>query len=333
MVICLFLPGIIERHSGYPGHSADIQEERHLKNFEHLASLLTLKTRTFHPGLTWGLHPDGAYKLHWGSPDDASVSSSQLYRVTHGTTKRDVRKALSSFRKIARHYADGEDDQDLMTNVAQFATAYGSMWGEVPRPSTRWARRTTGESLADWKTEVLTFIDADDLHRTIGKGSYIRGLEKRVETQRVNDVVFRTSAGTQLTLSSDIKSATVQDPKDGSEQVVYPTEIAQLGGGRLNWMIFARLVESRLDGRLRLALDPSRRDNMAVTPTGIIPTIYARLLLDVLDRQDISALTRVCANPACEQVLPDEVRSDAIFCSDKCRKAASRRKAREARNA
>lgn len=293
-----------------------------MKRYRNIADLLVLKTRSFTPELVWG---PGDH-LYWGRSDD-DVEMLQSYRGHHQETKQDVRRAVNRLLDIGRRYDADRDEALFRKDVAGFASRFGNLTGQLPSNiNTNWLTRRFPDTLDEWSAEVLTFLDAYELRSALRNRVHIRGMTSRIMTSADGQsVFFITRAGMALPIAHGTRQITVKSAKDAEERVIEPATLARQGGKTLNWMIFGRLVESKLQGSIALAIDPTRPENIGLTPTGIVATLYARLLLDYLEIVDSSKLDRRCAYPGCENQLPTEARSDKLYCGAAHQKADRRR--------
>lgn len=293
-----------------------------MKRYRNIADLLILKTRSFTPELVWG---PGDH-LYWGRPDD-DVEMLRSYRAHHQETKKDVRRAVNRLLEIGRRYDADRDEAQFRRDVSGFASRFGNLTGQLPsNMNMNWLTRRFPDTLDEWSAEVLTFLDAYELRSALRNRVHIRGMSSRIITSADGEsVAFVTRAGSALPIAHGTRRITVKSPKDAEERVIEPATLARQGGKTLNWMIFGRLVESKLEGRIMLATDPTRPENIGLTPAGIVATAYARLLLDYLEIVDSSKLDRRCAYPGCEKLIPTENRSDKLYCGAAHQKADRRR--------
>ena len=70
-------------------------------------------------------------------------------------------------------------------------------------------------------------------------------------------------------------------------------------------VIVTAVCKAKLDGRITICLHPSARNSLAITPSGVLPTLYARLWLDCLHQVTDTEMVRLCKRPGCENFISE----------------------------
>lgn len=300
------------------------------------ASTFTLKTRRFHPPLevTW----DGDQKtppdvldrplLVWG----ASIDEINRFEGFQDASKRSVGKALTEALGIARDIRRTpggviSDHGKYADRIAAFATAFGSMWGDIPAgPIARDPeRRLFRGSLRDWYTELLDLLDAVELKNAIVGKRENRAFRKRLVHDETGERIYYLMHSKQsLFLASKGQTVTIDRP-GMAPQTLDVWTIAQGTSRTFAWVTLSTLLETKLNGHINLGLHPTDVTSVAITPSGILPTLFAKVWLDTLARSGELSFVRTCQRPDCDIELPFGAYANKKYCSDRCRMVEKRR--------
>lgn len=295
---------------------------------------MTLKTMRFEPELVLGFEGDKVITFPAGL-DRAhlffGVGSGSETRgmVSFDQTRRTVRQALREAISIARAIdAPTGDHRVICERIRAFASRYGTLWNTPipnPMPLALDDRKIDG-SLLQWYRELLTLLDLYEMVPVAAGRREDRTLHERVQyVQDGATAAFVSRSREAFRLGRRDSAITVQPPWEAKPQVVDSWQLIHGKSTSLAWAILTAVCKAKLDGRIDIGLHPSERNSLAITPSGILPTLFARLWLDCLHREADATMVRLCQRPGCERRIPDRARADALYCGATCQKADRRR--------
>jgi hypothetical protein len=250
-------------------------------------------------------------------------------------SRRAVRQALNEAVKIARaiekaNASEAPLDEHLaiFERIRVFASRYGVLWGvAIPDPlPLRIDDRKIDGSMLQWYLELLTLLDVYELLPVASGEREDRKLHTRVRREKGDKVAVFTSKGREdFRLASRDQTITIQPPWEAKPQVVEPWQLVHGKSEVLAWVILTTICKAKLDHRINIGLHPSEKNSLAITPDGIIPTLFARLWLYSLRKDTNRDMVRLCQHPGCENTIPPGAYANKLYCGDTCQKADRRR--------
>lgn len=293
----------------------------------NIEDLMTLKVRTLEPGFEWVQREDDD---GWRALRRVPVSAGTRFRIVSPESRRDVRQAVTAFRKLAQACDGDLDDQRLMLAVVELVNRYGTLYGDVPANGA-----FAVGTLDDWKLELLRFLDLWEIAQALLRPSRERAVASRVELRSddasgVERFIFRprtVDGDGELVIASSGDRYTWGDP--ATEMPIFRRMKTGTPRTRL-WVTFTTLVNRQMTGRLSLALHPfeTAGATVGITPAGLLALAYTRLWLDVVTAREEStpAPARTCAH--CDAPLPETATVRMAYCDSTCRQAHRRRSLR-----